>query len=408
MTTVKPMKTTARRLVAGLLAAGLALAPSAALADPLDAEAPAEETASSAAPAVEAPPAPDPLGPDARQALDHLAAGRFAEAVAAFRGLAGSADPTTRAWAAHLAALSQRWLDDGVQLTPGVADIAEEATARAERRRTTGEMAVLYIDGVLYGLGSGGYVAVLTEADSLTAIILPCLGLAGVTAGGLYLYDSRNRLGYGVPRSISAGLRLGLLDGALWTLWNEETGSDWGAKTAVSVVWAATTLGGVAGGLIGEYVGATPGAASMVESAGLWGAALGGMWTFAVTEQLDGVDSEAAWLLSAAISVNVAAATGALIAAEFEPSTSRVRYLDLGGLSGGVLVGGLYLAFADRDVEGSVLAATTGLGIAAGLGTAWWFTRDMDREPFLDDPLDAQLSIVPTPDGAMLGLSGRF
>lgn len=356
----------------------------------------------------ETPAAPDPLPPAATAALDHLEAGRFAEAAAAFEGLAGEDDPATRAWAAHLAALSRRWLTERLVLTPGTAEVNEQANARAERRRTTGEMAVLYIDGVLYGLGTGGYVAILTEADSLTGIILPCLGLAGLTAGSLYFVDSRTHLGYGVPRSVSAGLRLGLLEGTLWTLWNDETGGDWGAKTAVGVVWASTTLAGVVGGLVGEHIGATPGAASMVESAGLWGAALGGLWAFGITEQLDVADSSEILLLSAAISVNVAALTGALLAGEFEPSASRVRYLDLGGLSGGVLVGGLYLAFADRDVDGSALAISTGFGIAGGLATAWWLTRDMETEGFLDRGLTAAPTLVPTEGGALLSLGGRF
>jgi hypothetical protein len=88
-----------------------------------------------------------------------------------------------------------------------------------------------------------------------------------------------------------------------------------------------------------------------------------------------------------------------------------VRYLDLGGLGGGVVLGGLYLAAAGRNPKGEGLVGATAVGVAAGLTTAWFATNGMPQDRI--DPGDAaspamSASIVPTTGGAMLVARGEL
>lgn len=146
----------------------------------------------------------------------------------------------------------------------------------------------------------------------------------------------------------------------------------------------------------------TPGAASLVESGGLWSGLVGVLLGLGFDDGGDGA------LLGGAVAVPFGALAGAFLAARFEPEVARVRYLDLGGVAGGLLFGGLYVAFAN-DIEGATLTTTTALGIIAGLGTAWALTADMPRDPLAAWGLtDAHLALSPTPDGGILGLVGRW
>lgn len=356
------------------------------------------------------PPVPADLPPEGRAALDLLTAGKFGPAAAAFETLAGEGDPTTRAWAAHLARMSRGWLDEGRRLTDPTGAPIDARTRKAPDKRTTGEIALLYIDGVLYGIGSGLYLSVLTEPDGAAGVILPSLALAGAVSGGLALADNRSPFGYGVPRSISAGLRLGLLEGALWTGWNQAYSrfdDEWSVEASLTVVWGAATAGAVLGGVLGDRLGATPGAASLVSSAGMWSALVGGLLAYGATTDLGSGAADDVFMLASALSLNVGAGFGVWLASTVEPSADRVLYLDLGGLSGGLLVGGLYLALAESSVEESAMAVTTALGVAGGLATAWVLTRGMETDPFGEHTAPpVSLNILPSPDGVSLGLGG--
>ncbi|MEZ4432806.1 MAG: hypothetical protein R3F65_10360 [bacterium] len=368
-----------------------------------------------AAPAAAFPPASDPLAQRRRLALDLFAAGDYALAAPAFEALTrDSTDPLDRFWAARLATISRSraaGAPGGRAVAAPGQDEAEAQVARHERRRTTSELAVLYIDGVLYGIASGSGFAIANDADELSQVVLPGLALGGLVAGGLALADDMRPFGYGVPRSVSAGLRLGLLEGVLWTSFAYATvhrHNEFGPLSAFFLVWLPTTAGAVAGGFIGERIGSTPGAAALVESAGLWSALVGGLVAGGLLDDFSGRSDDAV-LLTAALALNAGAIGGALLAAETAPSQARARYVDLGGLSGAVLLGGLYLAIAgDDQLDGAVLALVTAFGISGGIGTAWMLTRDLDRDEFVAPGEALRLGVAPTDGGAMIGLGGAF
>lgn len=345
----------------------------------------------------------------ARRALDD---GRFGEAAAAFELLAAEAPSVIDAARAEaLAEVAGRWATRGLVLVDG-RDQAGDDAARRVNRRTTGELAVLYIDAVLYGIGTGVWLAVQTDPDSASGAILPALGFAGAAAGGVYLADSMDGFGYGVPRSVSAGLRIGLMEGAVWTAWNQahaRAGDEWSSELASTVVWGVSTVGAAAGAIVGKVAGATPGAASFVESGAFWGGLVGGLTGATFAPDTD--EGDDVFLLTGALSLNAAAGTAAWFASDIAPSSARVRFLDLGGVSGGLLFGGLYLAIADLDEDARRgFTAVTATGVLGGLVTAWILTRGMPRDTFADaDEPEVRVGFGTTPEGgAGLQVGGTF
>jgi hypothetical protein len=70
----------------------------------------------------------------------------------------------------------------------------------------------------------------------------------------------------------------------------------------------------------------------------------------------------------------------AVLGASVSPSIARVRFLDLGGLCGGLLVGGLYWAARDKEAGSQGLLTAASLGMSAGLVSAWLLTKDMEPD----------------------------
>jgi hypothetical protein len=155
--------------------------------------------------------------------------------------------------------------------------------------------------------------------------------------------------------------------------------------------------------------GTTPGRASFVGSSALWAGLVAGLFVGAASPEDDRQDDSA--LLASAIGLNVGAVAGALAAGPVSPSIARVRFLDLGGIGGGLLFGGLYLAAADKDIESRGLMGATALGSALGIGVAWYATSGMpadriERSDRVSRP--AMASIAPARGGAMLSFGGEF
>ncbi len=342
------------------------------------------------------------------RARAQLLAGDFADAAAAFAALETSAPgPADAAVAQALGALATEWAARRVALVPA-SEVGESGlAAKAANRRTTSELAELYIAAVLYGVGTGAWIAVQTKPDTVALGVLPALALGGAAAGGVVWADASGPLGYGVPQTLVTGLVLGLEEGILWTAWNQSfvrSENEWSPEAMTTVVWGASTLGAAAGGLLGTLHGTTPGRAAFVGSAGTWAAAFTGLSTAALLGGLDRGDDYA--LLAAALGLNVGAAAGWLAAEPVSPTVGRVRFLDLGGISGALLGGGLYVSLAgDDDFEPRALAGSAAVGIGAGLTTAWFLTAGMEA----DRLENAALTVAPTPEGgAMATLAGAF
>jgi hypothetical protein len=354
-------------------------------------------------------------------ARERLLAGDFAEARRLFAELVATAtNGADRTIAEELEQLARSWASRDLVFVRR-ADLGEgSASAKVTGERTADEIAVLYTNAVLYGLGTGAWLDVVTEARTTAGIILPALSLAGAAAGAVAVVDSSMPLRYGVPQSIVSGMYIGLEEGLVLTLWNQSRvyrADEWEAKTVATVVWGMATAGGAAGAIVGSLGGTTPGRASFVGSAAMWSGLAAGLLVGAASPENDTQDDTA--LLAAVIGLNAGAVGGMLAAGSASPSIARVRYLDLGGLAGGLAAGGLYLSAADDKSTAGGLMGLTGLGIVGGLTAAWLTTSKMAPDRLSEEiPRSARgpaslltaatPSLTPMPGGAVVALRGAF
>lgn len=330
--------------------------------------------------------------------------GKFSEALPHLEALAATtADPVERARILLLAELCRTWAAGGYTL---VASAGADAP-RAQSVRTTGEMARVYIDGVLYGVGTGGYFALLGDADSATWVVLPMLLSAGVVSGALAWVDAEDLFAYGHPRAISAGLRIGVMEGLAWMTWYQSQArydDELSEKQSGSLIWGLTTAGVATGAILGSQLRTTPGRIAFIESGALWSGAVVGLTAAAIAGEEDTADD--AFMLATAIALNLGAGAAAWLSGEFDPSADRALYLDLGGIAGGLVAGGLYIAAADEDAEVRPGAALTAAGIVGGLATAWLLTRHLPPDPPRAGGPTLGFGVAPLEGGGLLAVGG--
>ncbi len=350
---------------------------------------------------------------DYEVARERLLAGDFADAAERFDALAREArTPADRSLAGAMGELARSWASRGLTLVRRN-DLGESnLPARAVNERTTDEIAQLYAGGIVYGVGTGAWLATHTQPGNSAGVILPMLLFAGAADGAVALLDVGHPLHYGVAQSTVSGMYLGFEEGLVLSLWNQslqDQNQHWQGSTVADVIWAFSTVGAVGGGLLGNGLGTTPGRAAFVGSAGLWSGVLAGFASAALTSS----DSDRApnAFLAADIGLNAGVLGGLFMAGPVSPSIARVRFLDIGGVGGGLVAGGLYLAAADKQANAQAASGITALGIATGLGIAWAATSGIpaDRpEQRQKDPLALQPLLAPVQGGATLGVAGML
>jgi hypothetical protein len=347
-------------------------------------------------------------------ARERLLAGDFSDAADRFDVLIGEArDPVDRELATSMRDIARSWSGRGLALVKQSALGETALSAKSVGERTSDEIAVLYGNSIVYGIGSGLWLDAHTQANSTSGIVLPMLLFSGAAAGTVALLDVGHPLRYGVPQSIVSGMYIGFEEGFVLGLWNQNQSaynSRWQGSTVADVVWGLSTAGAVGGGLLGTSLGATPGRASFVGSAALWTGVVTGFVVAAATGD-DTSRGPNGWL-AAGLGLNAGAVAGLLTAGPVSPSIARVRFLDIGGIAGGLLFGGLYLAAADKNPQLQPACGFTAFGIAGGLGVAWLATRGMPADRLEEKPAPQQASLAlqptlaPVPGGATLGVAG--
>jgi hypothetical protein len=277
----------------------------------------------------------------------------------------------------------------------------------------------LYLNSVLYGLGTGAWLATQTQAETAAGVILPALGIAGGAVAGVAVADSSRRFRYGVPQSIVSGMYIGLEEGIVWAFWNQarvDRAAEWEPETIASVIWVSASAGAAAGGIVGTVAGTTPGRASYVGSAALWTGVVTGLTVFAASPDDRQRDDRA--LLGGALGLNAGALAGVFTAGPVSPTIARVRFLDLGALGGALVFGGLFVSASSEvdtvnNDEERGLAAVTALGIASGLTVAWFLTDGMQpdrgaRPHAGSGPAPLRLALAPAARGLGLSLAGLW
>jgi len=349
-------------------------------------------------------------------ARERLLAGDFADAASRFDQLAREApDANSRSLAESLRDLARSWARRGLTLVRRSYLGESTLPAKSVGERTTDEIAELYASSILYGVGTGLWLDQHTNADTAGGVVLPMVLFSGVAAGTVALLDVGHPLKYGVPQSIVSGMNLGFEEGLVLSLWNvslSDPSSHWQGSTIADVIWASSTIGAVGGGLLGTTLGTTPGRASFVGSAGLWTGLVTGFAAAAFTGS--GQDRAPTALLAADIGLNAGIVGGLLGASDVSPSIARVRFLDIGGIGGGLAFAGIYLAAAGKNPDAQAGFGATALGMASGLVVAWLATQSMPADRLdtgsasAPPPVSIQPILAPAPGGATLGVYGTL
>ena len=302
------------------------------------------------------------------------------------------------------------------------AECARQSAIAQPALRTPDELTVLYAASVMYGLGTSTWLALQLQPKSFGTALLPFAVITPATVAAVALADDYRPMRHGIPQAIVAGLYLGLGEG-VWLAGyqhayaTEHKHGRWSAERVSSVLWVASSVGAVAGGVVGAWRRPTPGRVSFTSSTAIWGGLLSALATNAlVTERAE--RKQDAFVVGS-MGYNVGLVTGLLLGPGVAPSVTRVRIGDLSGLFGGLAVAGGYALLAShRDMRvGLGLGA---IGSALGLGIAWWATSDMPPDRSHDSLTPAlgareatqqatlQPLVAPVHGGFMAGLTGQL
>jgi hypothetical protein len=349
------------------------------------------------------------------EARAKLVTGDFAGAAARFEELERTAvNRLDLALAREQRTLASEWASRGLAFVQRQ-DLGETPmSAKAVDKRTTDELVTLYTSSVLYGLGTGAWVATLTKPATPAAAILPTFALTGAAVGTVIGLDSGRGMRYGVPQSVVTGLNVGFEHGLVWSLWLDMQDGSADGATISTLIWSASTVGAFAGGVLGHTLGTTPGRSSWVGSTALWGGTVIGLATGALGG--DGKTGTQTALAAGGVGLSLGTAVGMTTASHVSPSIALVRFLDLGAVAGGLLGAGLYLAGANDSADGNATAGITALGVTAGLASTWFLTASMPEDrprPAVDAAPPSALAklrpmLMPATGGAMMGLGGAL
>jgi hypothetical protein len=172
----------------------------------------------------------------------------------------------------------------------------------------------------------------------------------------------------------------------------------------------------VTGGLVGAVNRPTPGRVSFTASTAIWGGALAAFAAHAL-EPNPHERGQRAYLVGA-LAYNAGLLGGIVFGPVIAPSVKRVRYTDLGGLFGALLVGGGYSLIAG-EVDSRMALGLAAVGGGLGLGLTILATRDMPPDRSHDQlppaigqrsatPAALRPTLIPLQGGFLAGLGGEL
>ena len=347
-----------------------------------------------------------------------LSAGAFPPAVTMLNDVANRAsDPTLRAQARELGQLASYWAYNRFRLLPPMNALPPPVVnpaLRLQDKRTTDELAILYTNSALWGTGFGVVVGFASNNADAATFFLPAIGMAALGAGAIALMDVKyGPLPYGVPQSITSGMYMGLEAGIYISgiLLSENLVQRNAEKVYPGLVWGSATAGALLGGLIGATTPVTPGRASFTSTGAIWGGLVTSLVTLGITDGKN--EYETAPFIAGLIGATAGGFTTGFLSKSVSPSIARVRFIDLGGFAGGLVLGGLYASVSD-NMDGQAFSFLTSTGIVGGLALSAYLTKDMERdEPrraYVRNASDWRMSPFMTPQqgGGTLGLAGTF
>jgi hypothetical protein len=330
--------------------------------------------------------------------------------------------------AEELATLTQSATNDADRVR--AEELASFARAQCARRgvtaqpalRTTDELTLLYTMAVIYGLGTSTWLALQVRPNSFGTALLPFAIITPATVAAVAIADDYRPLRHGIPQAIAAGLYLGFGEG-VWVAGYQHAyathhGTErWSAERVSTGLWLASSVGAVAGGVVGAWRRPTPGRVSFTASTSIWGGLITALAANALAPNAD--DRRQAAYLVGSMGYNAGLVTGLLFGPSIAPSVTRVRIADLSGLFGGLAAAGGYALLARRR-EMHVAFGAGAIGSAVALGVAWWATSGMPADRSHDELSPApgeresaglaslQPMLAPVRGGLLAGVMGRL
>ena len=291
--------------------------------------------------------------------------------------------------------------------------------------RTTDELVFLYLASPVYGITTGLFFDALVAGKSTASggAFFSSLGATGLSVLAIAMIDNGTKLRYGGAQSVTTGLSVGFAEGVAMAMWAASRASDSYStyRKTTAYIWGLSTAGIVAGSVVAANVPTTPGRSSWVGSTALAGGLLVGGLAGALTPD-DPTNRSAAirnFGLTAAVGGLAGVGAGILSASRLSPSLARVRFIDLGWLSGSLLSLGFCETYANQAGGCTSQAAFGALGVGAGAGflIGVLATQGMQRDPIENHSRDAappqtsfletlSPTIMPTQGGVTLGVAG--
>jgi hypothetical protein len=295
-------------------------------------------------------------------------------------------------------------------------DLTELARTDGPHVRTSDELSVLYSSAFVYGLGTSAWIALETRPQNLAGAALPFIVLTTASVGGVVVADNYRPFRRGVPHSIATGLYLGFGEGLMLVGYQRSAAerkdaSAWEDETVARVLWSGATLGGIGGAVLGGLREPTTGRVSYVGSTSLWTGLVAGFAGAAIQPNSERRGETA--FAAAAVGYNLGLASGIWVAPRISPSVSRVRFIDLGGIGGGLLGASSYVLAAGNTENPRAALGATSLGIAGGIVLASWLTATMPKDlPSKVEPPGARTFLLPmlqpTEGGFVFGALGSL
>jgi hypothetical protein len=252
-------------------------------------------------------------------------------------------------------------------------DAAADVAAPAPRLDRSGR-ARLAVGVTSYGLWVGIAADVLFEVDDARTSVLPPLLGVGVGLSASLLATEEGEITRGQAWTIITGLDYGTYSGLLLAGAIDQTDE---ARDVVGVALGTGLLGGTVATLAAISARPSAGDAEVVRSGGLWGFGSAGL--LAAMIQPDEEQTVFGMMLAG---MDGGLLTGALLAHSYSVSRERMLLGDAGALAGAVAgVGiGILVVGTPSDGEGRAVAATTLVGLHAGLGLSLYLTRNLADE----------------------------
>jgi hypothetical protein len=281
--------------------------------------------------------------------------------------------------------------------------------------RGGGEIVELFITVGMLGALTGAYipfVATNGEASALTYTLTMLAG-AGLFFVGALSIDLTERIPSGVPPTIASSIRFGFANGVLaFALYDLEDGaSSRDPNVEFSLVWGGAMIGTLAGFGLGFGLTPTVREERFVESAGLWGGALG-TYVALMAEGFSSANDPRIGVALMMGGLNLGLFAGGVVAAlGAMPSTARTLWTDLGFIGGsgvGAIIPLLIYSYMNEPLEGPALGVGMAIGGVGGWLLTFFLTESLDREEAPAEEPRVSLSLAPLERGAALTAAGMF